>query len=111
MYADYKSQNLGNGWRAMTEQTDPFDTSKFEIRQGYKDIFTVQCNQISWLTESTVLFDGYSFPAELKYMVDKGSSVDKIGSKSTYLGGSDMVNISAFSSTKLILLPLVRGRF
>jgi tetratricopeptide (TPR) repeat protein len=96
--ADYKSQNLGYGWRAMTEQSDPFDTSKFKIRQIYKDIFTVQCNQISWLTASDVLFDSFSFPAEIKYMVDKGSSVDKIGSKSTYLGGSDMVNNDRYFS-------------
>jgi TolA-binding protein len=98
VYADYKSRNLGDGWIAMTEQTDPFDTSKVAITQIMKDIVTVRCNNISWLRASDLLFDSYSFSAKIKYMVDGGSPVDKKGSQSTYLGGSDMVNNDSYFS-------------
>ena len=46
-------------------------------------------------------FDGFSYNAKLKYVVDDNPPVDKNGTYSTYLGGSDLINDERNYSLKL----------
>jgi len=98
--ADTKFQQLDNGWRALTEQADPFDSSAIKIVQIIKDGFIFQCGELNMAVESSG-FDGLSFSAELKYLIDETSAKNKIGKYSTYLGGSDLVTDSRYYSFKL----------
>jgi hypothetical protein len=97
-YADLGFKDLGSGWRAMTQQSDPFDVSNTRIVQISKDSFFLTCNNLNWKEAGDFYFDGYSFDADIKYIIDGSSPVDKKGSKSTYLGGSDMVNDDRYFS-------------
>lgn len=91
---------LGGGWTGLTRQSDPFDTSKVEIIQMFKDDFTFLCGELNMKTRGSG-FDGFSFDAELKYVVDDQAPVDKGGKYSTYLGGSKMVTRDRYYSSKL----------
>lgn len=82
-HADFASKDLGSGWRAMTQQSDPFDTSITRITQISKDRFVLTCSNLNWKEASDFYFDGYSFDAEIKYIIDGSSPVDKKGRKST----------------------------
>lgn len=91
---------LGGGWIGLAKQLDPFDTSKVEIFQMLKGDFTFLCGEINMKTRASG-FDGFSFDAQLKYVVDDQAPVDKSGKYATYLGGSDMVTRDRYYSSKL----------
>jgi hypothetical protein len=95
---DFK--DLSGGWIAMTRQADPFDKTKTKVIQIFKENFVFRCEEINMKINSTG-FDGLSFPAELKYVIDEQEPVDKTGSFSTYLGGSKTVTRSRYYSTRL----------
>lgn len=92
--------DLGSGWLGLATQSDPFDTSKYTIIQIKKDTFTFQCNECNFSPMSSG-YDAFSFDAEIKYMVDDQSPVDKKGRYSTYLGGSDIVTDERYFSFRL----------
>lgn len=93
-------KNLGNGWKAITKQSDPFDKEKLQVVQIIKGDFTFRCNEIN-MSASSSGFDSIRLTAELKYVIDQQDAVDKTGSYSTYLGGSDLVTQKRFYSTFL----------
>ena len=93
--AEIKFQNLGQGWRALVEQSDPFDTSKVKIVQITKGEFTFRCRELN-MEGPSYGYESLSFRASLKYVVDGNSPVDKSGGYSTYLGGSDLVTDSRY---------------
>lgn len=93
-------QSLGNGWNALTKQSDPFDSSKVEIMQIYKGSFIFRCNEMNMKAPSYG-FESLSFSANLKYVVDTNAPVDKKGGYSTYLGGSDLVTDDRYYYFKL----------
>ncbi|MDC3261570.1 hypothetical protein OAU76_00210 [bacterium] len=112
-HADLAYKDLGSGWRAMTEQSDPFDASITRIRQISKDSFVLTCNNLNWKERSDVYFAGHSFDADIKYIIDGSSPVDKKGLKSTYLGGSDMATDDRYYSFRFNetdLFALKKGR-
>ena len=98
-------QDLGNGWKALTKQSDPFDSSKVEIIQIYKDSFIFRCNEMN-MESPSYGFESLSFSANLKYVVDGNTPVDKKGGYSTYLGGSDLVTDDRYYYLKLSELDL-----
>ena len=100
-YADLEFKDLGSGWRAMTQQLDPFDTSKVQIIQVRKGIFVLTCINLNWQAENDMYFDGYSFVADIKYIIDDNSPVGKGGRYSTYIGGSDMITDKRYFSFKI----------
>ncbi len=93
-------KNLENGWKAITKQSDPFDKEKLQVVQIIKGDFTFRCSEINMNTSSSG-FDSLSFTAELKYIIDQQEAVDKTGSYSTYLGGSDLITQKRYYSTFL----------
>ncbi len=95
---DFK--DLSGGWKAMTRQVDPFDRTKTKIIQIFKGNFIFRCEEINMSVSSTG-FDGLSFPAELKYVIDEQEAIDKTGNFSTYLGGSKTITRSRYYSTRL----------
>lgn len=88
-------KDIGNGWKALTRQADPFDKSKIQIVQINKNQFTFRCNEIN-MDIGTGRFDGFSLSADIKYMIDDMGAVDKQGWFSSYLGGSDMITRSMY---------------
>lgn len=95
-----KIRQLGKGWLGFTKQSDPFDSSKAKVFQITKSGFTFRCGELN-MEVSSYGFESLSFGAELKYMIDERAPVDKRGTYSTYLGGSDMVTDSRYYSFKL----------
>ncbi|MCD9516855.1 hypothetical protein GLP21_19465 [Photobacterium carnosum] len=93
--AEMKSKNLEQGWRALVNQSDPFDTSKVEIVQITKGAFTFRCRELN-MEAPSYGYESLSFRANLKYIVDGNNPVDKSGGYSTYLGGSDLVTDSRY---------------
>ena len=93
-------KDLEGGWKAMAQQTDPFDTTKVSIVQIFKGDFVLQCGSLNMRAEKSS-YDSFSFPAKLKYVVDDHQPVDKSGTFSTYMQGSDMVTNSRYYSYKL----------
>ncbi|MBI2783089.1 MAG: hypothetical protein HYX64_03255 [Gammaproteobacteria bacterium] len=91
---------LGGGWVGLARQSDPFDTSKVEIIQMFKGDFTFLCGELNMKARESG-FDGFSFDAQLKYVVDNQAPVDKRGKYSTYLSGSKMVTRDRYYSSKL----------
>ncbi|WP_305369718.1 hypothetical protein [Photobacterium leiognathi] len=98
--AEVKFKNIGSGWRALVQQSDPFDSSKFEIVQIKKGDFTFRCNDLN-MEVNSYGYESLSFNAFLKYVVDSNSPLDKKGGYSTYLGGSDLVTNSRYYYFKL----------
>lgn len=98
--AETMFQDLGNGWTAFTKQADPFDNSKVEVIHISKESFIFRCNELNMVAPSYG-FEGLSFNASLKYIVDTNSAVDKSGGFATYLGGSDLVTDSRYYHFKL----------
>lgn len=95
-----KAKQLGDEWRGLTKQSDPFDESKIEVVQIYKDDFTFRCGELNMVVRSYG-FDGFSLDADLKYMIDDQVPVEKRGRFSTYLGGSKMITDNRYYSFKL----------
>jgi hypothetical protein len=93
-------KNLGNGWKAITKQSDPFDKEKLQVVQIIKGDFTFRCSEIN-MNASSSGFDSLRFTAELKYIIDQQDAVDKTGSYSTSLGGSDLITQKRYYSTFL----------
>ena len=87
----YRFESLKGGWRAMTEQADPFDSNKRKIIFIEKEGFNFVCGSLNMLADSDMYFDGFSFDAKIKYITDKNDAVDRIGKYATFLGGSDTV--------------------
>lgn len=83
-------QDLEGGWRAMSQQTDPFDTTKTSIVQIFKGDFILQCGSMNMKLKNST-YDSFSYPAKLKFVVDDNQPVDKNGTFSTYMEGSDLV--------------------
>lgn len=92
--------SLGGGWVALTEQSDPFDTSKKRILQISKQEFTVRCRDINFSAPSYG-YESLSFGASIQYMVDGGEPIKREGKYSTYLGGSDLMTDSRYYSFRL----------
>lgn len=97
----YDFKDLGRGWRAVTKQVDPFDKTKIQIIQITKDEFTFRCEEINMKVYSGRA-DGFSYPAEIKYIVDDQDAVEKAGKYSTYLGGVGIVTSTKYYSSKLL---------
>jgi hypothetical protein len=95
-----KTIPLGKGWIGFTKQLDPFDKSIFEVIQISKGDFTFRCNELNMEVSSNG-FDGFSYDADLRYMIDGQMSVVKRGQYSTYLGGSDIITDSRYYSLRL----------
>jgi|TARA_A100000171_G_C2055134_1_gene107128 hypothetical protein len=95
-----KIRQLDQGWIGLAKQTDPFDSSKSEVFQITKSGFTFRCGELN-MEVNSYGFESLSFGADLKYMVDDQSPVEKRGQFSTYLGGSDMVTDSRYFSFNL----------
>jgi hypothetical protein len=93
-------RQLGNGWIGLTKQSDPFDNSKVQVFQISKESFTFRCGELN-MEAASYGFEGLSFDADLKYMIDDRAPVDKSGRYSTYLGGSDMITDSRYFSFSL----------
>lgn len=93
-------KDLGKGWVGLTQQVDPFDKTKVNVRQIIKEKFTFRCREIN-LEVRSGSFNGLNFSADLKYIIDEQEPVDKKGRYSTYLGGSDIVTRSRYFSSKL----------
>jgi hypothetical protein len=94
--------SIGEGWQAITRQADPFDKTKTEIIQIKKGRFTFRCGEVNMSVSSSASgFDGFSFTAELKYIIDEQDVVDKTGKYSTYLGGSDFVTDDRIYSARI----------
>ena len=89
-YAEVSSKVLDGGWIAILEQADPFDSSVTEILYITKGDFTFRCGELN-VSASSYGYDGLSFGAKLKYVIDSNEPVDKHGGYSSYLGGSDLV--------------------
>ncbi len=109
--AEIKSQDLGQGWRALVKQSDPFDTSRVDIIQITKGVFTFRCRELN-MEGPSYGYESLSFNAKLKYVVDDNQPVDKSGGYSTYLGGSDLVTDSRyyyFSLTDADISALKKG--
>ena len=91
----FKNGFVENGWLVSTSQADPFDASVVKIESITSGLesprFTIRCNELNMVFEDRN-FDGFSFNAKLKYVVDDNPPVDKNGTYSTYLGGSDLIN-------------------
>ena len=100
VYAETEVERLGDGWMALATQSDPFDSSAVDIIQVSKGGFTFRCGQLNMEVASTG-FDGMSFGAEIRYVIDGNQPKNKDGKFSTYLGGSDMVTDSRYFSFKL----------
>jgi len=98
--AEIKFQNLSDGWTAFTKQSDPFDSSKVEVIQIRKESFIFRCNEMN-MEAPSYGFESLRFNANLKYVVDTNSPVDKKGGYSTYLGGSDLVTDNRYYYLKL----------
>lgn len=92
--------NLGGGWIALTEQSDPFDTTKKRILHISKQEFTVRCRDINFSAPSYG-YESLSFGASIQYMVDGGEPIKRKGKYSTYLGGSDLMTDSRYYSFRL----------
>jgi hypothetical protein len=93
-------QDLPGGWKAMVQQTDPFDTSVVSIIQIFKGDFILQCGSMNMRVGKSS-YDSFSFSAKMKYVVDDNKPVDKSGKFSTYMEGSDMVTNSRYYFYKL----------
>lgn len=91
---------LGGGWIGLAKQSDPFDTSKVQIVQMFKGDFTFRCGELNMEARGFGI-DGFSFDAQVKYIVDDRAPVDKRGTYSSYLGGSRMVTRNSYYSVKL----------
>lgn len=98
-------KNLGNGWKAITRQSDPFDKEKLQVIQIIKGDFIFRCSEIN-MNASSSGFDSIRLTAELKYIIDHQDAVDKTGSYSTYLGGSDLITQKRYYSTFLSNLEI-----
>lgn len=98
--AEIKPKQLSNGWMSLTEQSDPFNSSIVKIIQISKDGFTFRCGELN-MSAPSYGYEGLSFFAELKYLIDGSAVVTKSGNYSTYLGGSDMVTDSRYYSFKM----------
>ena len=95
-----KIRQMGNGWIGFAKQSDPFDTSKIEVFQISKGGFTFRCGELNMEVRSYG-FEGLSFSADIRYMIDDQEPVEKRGRFSTYLGGSDMIIDSRYYSFNL----------
>lgn len=93
-------QDLEGGWKSMSQQSDPFDTSKVSIVQIFKGDFILQCGSMNMKLKNSS-YDSFSFSAKLKYVVDDNEPVDKSGTFSTYMEGSDMVTNHRYFFYKL----------
>ncbi|HTF94733.1 MAG TPA: hypothetical protein VL995_01250 [Cellvibrio sp.] len=98
--AEIKTKQLDNGWLALTEQTDPFNSSVVKVIQITKEGFTFECGELNMRGESHG-YESLSFGAELKYLIDENAAKSKTGKYSTYLGGSDMLTDSRYYSFKI----------
>ncbi len=98
--AETSFRNLGYGWMAFTQQSEPFDRTKFKIIHISKGGFIFRCNELN-MRATSYGFESLSFHASLKYVVDSERPVDKSGGYSTYLGGSDIVTDSRYYHFKL----------
>ena len=94
------ASSLDGGWYALTEQSDPFDTTKQRIRQISKQDFTIRCGDISFSVPSYG-FESLSFGAAIQFKLDDGEPTKRSGKYSTYLGGSDLVTDSRYYSFSL----------
>lgn len=91
-----------NGWWGFVKQVDPFDTSKVKTTQIWKGNFTFRCGELSVnISHSDSDYDSYSYDRNIKYIVDEASTMNKTGTLSTYLGGSDLMTSSVYLSFKL----------
>jgi len=93
-------KDVSGGWKVITRQVDPFDKTKVQIVQIYKGDFIFRCQEINMKVNSSGV-DGFSFDAELKYIVDDKDALEKSGKYSTYLGGSKLVTQMKFYSAKI----------
>lgn len=85
-----KTKRFADGWNGLTTQTDPFDEQQTKLRLIYKESFTFTCGVLNVSVSSTG-FESYSFPANIKYVIDDKPPVDRKGTYSTYHNGSSMV--------------------
>lgn len=91
---------LRGGWNAITQQSDPFNPKARRVIQISKSDFTFRCGEIS-MNIGTFRTEGFSFPAEIRYMIDDGAPVTKMGHYSTHLGGSNLITRNRYFSIKL----------
>lgn len=92
--------DLGAGWRGLTKQSDPFDKRKTDLIQITRGNFTFRCGEVN-MSVSSGGFNGFSFDAEIKYIIDEQDAADKKGKFSTYLSGSNLIGKSRYYSAKL----------
>ncbi|WP_049631277.1 hypothetical protein [Cellvibrio sp. pealriver] len=98
--AEIKTQQLDNGWIALTKQVDPFDSSTVKVIQIIKDDFVFQCGELN-MKGGSYGFESLSFSAEIRYLIDEKHTQNKTGKYSTYLSGSDMVTDSRYYSFEI----------
>lgn len=110
-HASSKIEGLAYGWIAAKEQVDPFDISKMRTIWISKNNFTFRCNELNFSAPSYGYAD-LSLPADIKYIVDNNKPIDKRGTYSTWLGGSDHLTDSRYYSFKLLsedIMALKKG--
>lgn len=100
LQASTKVEFLDYGWIASKQQIDPFDTNKMRSVRISKDNFTFRCNELNFSAPSYG-YTSLSISANIKYIVDDNYSIDKQGTFSTYLGGSDLLTDLRYYSFKL----------
>ena len=96
-----KSFERPHGWTAIGVQTDPFNQNVVDIVQIFKDDFIFDCRTASFISEYDVLFDSFSFGADVQYQVDGRKVVKQGATYSTYFGGVSMVNNSRYFSFRM----------
>lgn len=96
-----RSVQLSDGWRGLARQVDPFDTSKIKLFQISNGNFRFRCYELNMQVNSSGSFYGFSGLADIRYIVDDQEPVERPGSYSTYLGGSDMITDSRYYSFEL----------
>lgn len=100
LQASTKVEFLDYGWIASKQQIDPFDTNKMRSVRISKDNFTFKCNELNFSAPSYG-YTSLSISANIKYIIDDNTPIDKQGTFSTYLGGSDLVSDTRYYSFKL----------
>ena len=98
----YSFISLNNGWTAFAIQDDPFDTKKKKILHMSKGNFTFDCKHLNVENSSDYIsYNGFSYSADMKYKTDKYDPINKKGTYSTYLNGSNIVTDDRVFSFKL----------
>lgn len=99
--AEFKSEKIASGFRAMYQQSDPFDTASKKYISFSKDDFVFNCKQISFGETGTYYHDSFSFPATVALKIDSNAAIQERGTYSTYQFGSDLINDDRMYSMRL----------